>query len=168
MLAKLSLNYIDIILLIVWILAVIEGLSKGLIKQVFGILALILACYFSFHFSGFAADRIVEWFGWNGDGLKIVAFVATFVIVVIVVALLGRLLDRLLKIVLLGWLNRLTGAIFGWIKWNILLVILSYVLTLINDYAPFLPTEAFEASRLYPVVEKFSSILMPYLPFLGS
>ena len=69
MLAKFSINYIDIILLVVWIIAIAEGLVKGLVKQVFGILALILACYCSFRFTGFAAQRIVEWFGWNGDCL---------------------------------------------------------------------------------------------------
>jgi hypothetical protein len=60
----------------------------------------------------------------------------------------------------------LTGAIFGWIKWNILLVILVYVLSLVDAYIPFLPKEAFESSRLFQVIEKFSSILLPYLPFL--
>ncbi|HPV88165.1 MAG TPA: CvpA family protein [Bacteroidales bacterium] len=166
MLAKLSFNYVDIILLIIWIVAIIEGLTKGLIKQVFGILALILACYCSYHFTGFAMDRIVEWFGWNGQGLRIVAFVLTFVIVLIIVLILGHLLDKLMKIVLLGWLNRLTGAIFGWIKWNILVVIIMYVLNLIHAWVPFLPRGIFAASRLYKVIETFSSILLPYLPFL--
>ncbi len=166
MLEKFSFNYIDIILLLVWLIAITEGLMKGLIKQVVGILALIVAAYCSFHFSGFAADRIVDWFNWNGEGLRIVAFVVTFIVVLIVVLLLGHLLDKLLKIVLLGWLNRLTGAIFGWIKWNILLVILVYVLSLVDAYIPFLPKEAFESSRLFQVIEKFSSILLPYLPFL--
>ncbi|HOG25314.1 MAG TPA: CvpA family protein [Bacteroidales bacterium] len=166
MLEKFSFNYIDIILLVVWIIAIAEGIIKGLIKQVFGILALILAAYCSFHFSGFAADRIVGWFNWNGEGLRIVAFVVTFIAVLIVVLIAGHLLDKLMKIVLLGWLNSLTGAIFGWIKWNVLLVILVYVLNLINAYIPFLPKEAFESSRLFQVIEKFSSILLPYLPFL--
>ena len=166
MLAKFSINYIDIILLVVWIIAIAEGLVKGLVKQVFGILALILACYCSFRFTGFAAQRIVEWFGWNGEGLRIVAFVVTFIVVLIIVLLLGHLLDKLLKIVLLGWLNRLLGAIFGWIKCNILVVIIIYVLNMADAYMSFLPKEAFGASRLYPVIEKFSSILLPYLPFL--
>ncbi len=166
MLAKLSFNYIDIILLVVWIIAIAEGLMKGLVKQVFGILALILACYCSFRFTGFAAGRIVEWFGWNGEGIRIVAFVVTFIVVLIIVLILGHLLDKLLKIVLLGWLNRLTGAIFGWIKWNILMVIIIYILNMADAYTSFLPKEAFDSSRLYPVIEKFSSILLPYLPFL--
>lgn len=164
--AKLSLNYVDIILLIIWIVAIIEGLTKGFIKQVFGILALILACYCSYHFTSFAADRIVEWFGWNGEGLRVVAFVLTFIVVLIIVLILGHLLDKLMKIVLLGWLNRLTGAIFGWIKWNILVVIIMYVLNLIDAYVRFLPKETFAGSRLYRVIETFSSILLPYLPFL--
>ena len=134
MLAKLSFNYIDIILLIVWIIAVLEGLYKGLIKQVFGILALILACYVSYHLQDLLPTAL-----WNGSmergRLRIVAFIATFILVLIGVTLLGHLLDKLLKIVLLGWLNRLTGAIFGWIKWNILVVILVYVLNLFDAMA---------------------------------
>jgi hypothetical protein len=32
----------------------------------------------------------------------------------------------------------------------------------------FLPKEKIEESLLYPVVEKFSTVLLPYLPFLES
>ncbi|HHV40208.1 MAG TPA: CvpA family protein, partial [Bacteroidales bacterium] len=56
MLAKLSFNYIDTIILIFWAVGVIEGLAKGLIKQVFGILGVVLACYVAYRFTDVAAD----------------------------------------------------------------------------------------------------------------
>lgn len=168
MLAKLSLNYIDTIILIIWAVAIIEGLMKGLIKQVFGILAVILACYISYKFTDLAAKYIVQWFGWNGDGLRIIAFIATFVAVLLIVRLTGHIFNKLLHFVLLGWLNRLLGGVFGWIKWNILLAVIMHVLYLVEAYIPFLPNNALEASRLYPVILKFGSLLLPYLPFLQS
>lgn len=161
-------NYIDIILLVIWAVAIIEGLSKGLIKQIFGILALILACYCSFKFSGFAAVKITEWFNWSGEGLQVVAFIVTFIVVLLVVSLAGRLIDEVAKAAFLGWINRLLGAVFGWIKWNLILVILLYILGLIDGILSFLPKEKIEESLLYPVVEKFSTVLLPYLPFLES
>ncbi|NLA15125.1 MAG: CvpA family protein [Bacteroidales bacterium] len=168
MLAKLSLNYIDIIILIVWSIAVLEGLMKGLIKQVFGILAVILASYAAYHFTDLAANYIVQWFGWNGEGLRIVAFIATFVSVLVIVLIAGHIIDKLMKIVFLGWLNRLAGIFFGWIKWNVLLAVVMHILHLVESYTPFLPDGALHASRLYPVILKFGSLLLPYLPFLQS
>ena len=166
MLAKLSFNYIDAIILLFWTVGVIEGLAKGLIKQVFGILGVVLACYVAYRFTDVAADYIVQWFGWNGDGLRIVAFLATFIAVVVVVRLVGHILEKLIKIILLGWLNRLAGILFGWIKWNIILAVLMHVLHLIESYTPFLPDRALEASVFYPLILKFGEALLPYLPFL--
>ncbi len=167
MLSSFSVNYVDIILLAVWLIAVIEGVVKGLIKQIFGILALILACYCSYRFSGFSAEKLFQWFGWEGDGVKIAAFAITFVVVLLGVSLLGHLLDRIARLALLGWINKLFGAVFGWVKWNLLLVIFVYILGLIDQLIPFLPKEEMDNSILFPVIEKIASALTPYLPFLG-
>lgn len=167
MLSTLAVNYIDIILLIVWLIAIIEGIVKGLIKQIFGILALILACYCSYRFSGFAAEKLSLWFDWQGNGVTIVAFVVTFLVVLLGVSLLGHLLDRIARLALLGWLNKILGAIFGLVKWSLLLVILVYLLGLVDKMIPFLPKEEMESSVLFPIIEKIASALTPYLPFLA-
>ena len=150
MLAKISFNYIDAIILIIWGLAIVGGLTKGLIKQAFGILAVVLACYVAYHFTDLAANYIIRWFGWSGDGLRIVSFLATFISVIIIVRLAGHILEKLIKIVLLGWLNRLAGVVFAWVKWNILLAVFMYILHLAESYISFLPMCDLEASSFYP------------------
>lgn len=37
---KIPLNVFDIVVLIIWILAIIQGIRKGIIRQAFGLLAL--------------------------------------------------------------------------------------------------------------------------------
>ena len=98
--------------------------------------------------------------------MRIVSFLATFISVIIIVRLAGHILEKLIKIVLLGWLNRLAGVVFAWVKWNILLAVVMYILHLIESYISFLPMCDLEASSFYPIVLKFGEWLVPYLPFL--
>lgn len=162
-----SLNYVDAIILVVWALSIGVGIFKGFIKQLFGILALVLACYCSYKFSGIVTGKLSEWFDWQGDGVRIVAFVATFCVVLLLVSLLGRLLDKIARVALLGWVNRLLGGVFGWIEGNLVLVILLYLLKLLDGIFPFLPEKEISTSVLYPYVEKFASLIVPYLPTIG-
>lgn len=161
-------NYIDIVILVIWVIAIINGIWEGLIKQVFGIIALILACYCSWKFSGFAADKLAQWFQWDGQGATITSYIITFVVVLFGVALIGRILDKGAKITMLGWLNRGLGAIFGWFKWNLLLIALMYVLTLFDNAFHFLPEAQIAASKCWPIIEKIASLLTPYLPTWGA
>ncbi len=104
-------NWLDIIILILLIVPTFVGLKAGLIKALLtiigGVVGLILAGQLYESFAG------VLGFISNEGAAKVAAFAIIFVGVMIIAAVLAAVLKTLVSMVLLGWVNKLGGAIFG-------------------------------------------------------
>jgi membrane protein required for colicin V production len=106
-------NWLDIVILILLIIPTFVGLKAGLIKALLtivgGVVGLILAGQF---YEGFAG---VLGFISNEGAAKVVAFAIIFVGIMIIAAILAAVLKKLVSMVMLGWVNKLGGAIFGFL-----------------------------------------------------
>jgi len=156
-------NYIDIIILVILIIAAILGLKKGFVRQLFGLVALFLGVFCAFHFSSFAAGYIVKWFHPGEDLTKILAFIVTFVAILLLIVFLGRLVEGLLRITALGLFNRILGLVFSVAKNALILSILIYLLEALDALWSFLPREICEASLLYGPLSDWAAKIFPYL-----
>ncbi len=107
-----------------------KGFTKGLIIELASLAALVLGIYAALYFSDITADFLVTYLKVGKKYLSLIAFVLTFILVVIgVVTLGGRILEKFIDILLLGFLNKLAGAVFGVLKG---MLILSLLLMLMN------------------------------------
>ncbi len=128
-----SINILDIIILIPLLLWARQGYNKGFIISAASLLALILGLYFAFFFSDFTAAKLTEYFTINSEYVTIISFVVTFVVVVVAVVFVGHVLQKFIDVLMLGFLNKAAGAIFGVLKGALYLSILIYV---INYFDP--------------------------------
>ncbi|MBP8960541.1 MAG: CvpA family protein, partial [Bacteroidales bacterium] len=71
-------NYIDIIILIIMVIAVIYGFINGFIREVASLAALILGIWAAIKFSDWTALKLYEWFDMTGRYVGIIAFIITF------------------------------------------------------------------------------------------
>ena len=62
--------------------------------------------------------------------LKIFSFAFTFIIIIISISLLARFLTKIIKILLLGWINKVFGGLFGSLKY---LVLISFVVVFFDN-----------------------------------
>jgi len=104
-------SWLDIVILVILAIAAFSGLKVGVIKVLFTIVGIIvgviLAGRFSDDFAGvltFISDP-----GWA----KIAAFAIILVAVLVISGILAAVLSKLISLVLLGWVNRLVGAVLG-------------------------------------------------------
>jgi membrane protein required for colicin V production len=104
-------NWLDIILIIILIGSLIGGLISGLIKMAFSLAGLILGVVLAGRFYINLAEYLT--FVPTEKGPPIVAFIIILLAVMIVAALLGVLFTKLVQTAMLGWLNRLGGAVLG-------------------------------------------------------
>jgi len=111
-----TINLLDILILIPLLLWAYQGYKKGFIISLASLAALILGLYFAFFFSDFTAGKLTEYFTISNEYLAIIAFIVTFVVVVIAVILVGNILQKFIDILLLGFLNKTAGAVFGILK----------------------------------------------------
>jgi membrane protein required for colicin V production len=150
-------NYIDIILLIPMAWFAYKGFGKGLIIELFSLIALIAGIYAAVYFSDYAAKFLIGNFTLNEDYVPIISFVITFIGVVVIVYFAGKLLEKLVDMVALGILNKLTGAAFGILK---AAVFMSIVIMLINSIDnKWIPKEKKKESVLYSPVSAIAPLL---------
>ncbi len=160
-------NFLDIVLGILLIIAAINGFVKGFVEELAGLVALLLGIWAAIHFSDIIAEQLTAWFGWSFDQLPIVAFIITFIVVVILVNIIGSVINKLVKAASLGFLNRLAGLGFGVIKGALILSIILVVFEKIDKNVHILPESVREESRLYDPVLKLAPGVFPFLDFWG-
>jgi membrane protein required for colicin V production len=104
-------NWLDIIIAIVLVIGIVIGLKAGLIKMVISFAGLILAIFLAGRFYVALADKLT--FISSVQVARIVAYIIIFIVVMLVAALVAWILTKLASTILLGWLNRLVGAVIG-------------------------------------------------------
>ena len=103
---------IDIIYIVLLILAVIHGFSRGLILGVFSLVAIIIGLAAAMKLSAVVADKLGRNINISKEWLPLIAFALVFLIVVLLIRLGAKAIEKSVQLVMLGWVNRLGGIIF--------------------------------------------------------
>lgn len=152
---------IDIVLGALLLFGLVRGLTKGLFVEVASLVALIAGVYGAIHFSQFAADLLESRVDWSEKYINIAAFAITFVIIVFAISLAGKALTKLADFAALGILNKLLGAIFGFLKIGLILSVILMVFSNLNKTIPFVDDEDIEESILYEHVRSLAPMIFP-------
>ena len=156
-------NYIDIIIIVILIFAMVRGFINGLVKEVASLAALILGIWGAIRFSSFTAEKLYDYFDMTGKYVGIISFLITFGIIVIIIHFIGLLVDKLMDAVALGFINRLLGIAFGLFKSVLIMSVIFVVLNVIDARKPFLPKEKIEQSMLYNPISDIAPVIFPII-----
>jgi membrane protein required for colicin V production len=153
-------NILDIILSIILLLFAIGGYRQGLIIGLATLVGLFLGIWAAIHFSGYAAHFLRDVVHLHSNHIGMVSLVFTFVTVIILVFVLGKILESVIKIIALGFLNRMAGVLFGIAKGCLVISALIYFLVPMNTGGHILSMQQREKSKLYkPIAFIFPAIL---------
>jgi membrane protein required for colicin V production len=123
-------NWLDIVIIVVAVLFGIAGLRQGIIRTAFGIAGLIGGIVLA----GRYYDDLAALLSSGGATWADIAAYAIILIATLIVAgVVGSLVAKLVHLVLLGWLDRLVGFIFGLVIGGFLC---AAVLAIISKYYP--------------------------------
>lgn len=106
---------IDVVLLVIIGITAFRGFMKGLVMEVFGLVALGVGFSVAYAYSGvFSKGVAVMGLSENTDKAMgyVIAFVASYAAMIFI----GTFLSRMFKEVKLGWVNQGGGAAFGAVK----------------------------------------------------
>ncbi len=156
-------NYIDIILIVFLLLAAFNGFRRGLISEVASLAALILGVWGAIEFSDLTYEFLRENMGWEANHMNLISFVITFVAIVILVHLVASSLTKLVEVAMLGWVNRITGLVFGVVKTAFILSILLLIFNKIDENVHILSEETKQNSQLYEPIRKFAPSVFPFI-----
>ncbi len=104
-------NWLDIIIIVALIIPAFFGAKQGLIKAALSLAGLIVGVVLASNYYQ-QLGRVLDFID-NENIASIVAFILILVVVMVIANVLAVLLKATAKAVLLGWVDRLGGAIFG-------------------------------------------------------
>ena len=145
-------NWLDIVLIVVLVIPALVGLRRGLIKAALSLAGLIVGVVLAGNFYGSVSGL----FGFidNQDVANILAFVLILVVVIVVATVLAHMLKFAVSVVMLGWVDHVGGAVFGFLLGAIFLGAL--LATAVQFFGSELVTESFLAGVL---LDKFPLVL---------
>ena len=158
-------NIFDVVVIVALAWSAISGFSKGFIVQVFSLAALVLGVYLAYKLSHFVAGFIASSLSTDPMFTDIIAFTITFVGVWVLIYMLGKIVHQIVQAVMLGLVNRILGAAFGFLKMTLILSILLIVFENLNAGMNIVPKETLEKSITYEPLKKVGNFIFPYLTF---
>ncbi|MFV0376119.1 MAG: CvpA family protein [Mangrovibacterium sp.] len=158
-------NYIDIVLGIILLIAAVRGFLKGFIVELASLVALVLGLWGAIHFSHYIGNFLSDTFNWNSKHAGLLAFVITFLLILVLIYILGKSLTQVAEAVQLGFLNKLAGMLFGILKTAVILSMLLVFFDNVDKNSQFLSPEIKEKSQVYEPIKNLVPTLLPFLDF---
>jgi membrane protein required for colicin V production len=156
-------NYIDLVLGIILIVAIIRGFRNGLIIELASLASLILGIWGAVKFSDWFASFLEKTTGLKSDYTSLIAFIVIFIGIVILIHVLGKVLDTVVNAVALGFINRLAGIVFSLLKTAVILCVLILIIDHVDENVHLLPSQQKAESKLYKPMKKVVPTLLPFI-----
>lgn len=151
-------NGFDVLVLVIILFCMIMGYFKGLIREVSGIIGVVVGFYGANTYYQILTphlETLVETPGVR----SLICFLVLFCGILILIGLLAALIRKLLRLVFLGWVDRFFGLVFGTAKGGLIVsVLFIMMMTFIPDNAQFL-----SGSKTVPYVSRVANAMTLFL-----
>jgi membrane protein required for colicin V production len=103
-------SWVDIVIIVGALIGAIAGYKQGLVLSIFSFLGLIVGVAIA----GAASDSLADKLSSSGAlWAYVVSFAIILIIVMVLFNILGHVVKGFIKLIMLGWLDSLGGAILG-------------------------------------------------------
>ncbi len=152
-------NYIDIFVCIVLVVAVVGGWKNGAIVEILSVVGIILGIWCATSYAGL----IGEWLNLPEGWAVVVGFVAVLITVMLAVAIISRLFKKLFSAVGLGSFDTLLGVILSVCKYMIILSLAFGAFDALNNQITMVNKATLNESKLYNPIKDINSKIYPAL-----
>lgn len=142
-------TWIDLLILIILAGGLVEGILRGFIKEVVGVVSVAAGIYVTRLFGDDGAAWVSETWDLNPMIAEAVAYALIFAVISFAVSLLSRLLGEVVRAAHLSKVNRMLGALVGLLKGAVVMLIIVFALGRIDEAKPFLSDETRSRSHLF-------------------
>ena len=151
-------NLLDLAIFVFLGFFLYRGRKKGLIRETFGLLAVVGALVLAVVYMGSGVVLLQDLADVPVTLALTLSFLLIFLVVFIVVQIVGAVISKLIRLTLLGWLDRLGGLFFGFVKGVLFASLILLGLTLLSwprnidayiDRSTLGPSVQMAAPRMY-------------------
>ncbi|WP_104721427.1 CvpA family protein [Helicobacter mesocricetorum] len=154
-------SYFDLIIGALIILLAIRGIINGFIREISGLLGIVVGVYVGSMYS----KEVGQWISSNiytfenPSAISLIGFLILLVAIWVGALVLGEILQKLIKNTPLGIFNRILGFCFGGLKIFVILAIIFYALSSIALVKVFIDKYTHN-SFLYPAMIGTGSVII--------
>jgi len=156
-------NIIDIIFLAIMIPMLIRGISKGFVSQVVLFITLLLGTYVAYLVTNMIGADIADALNVSPKVADVIVFAISFIAIWAILAVIGMAIKDLFRILLLEWLDKLLGGVFGLATITLVCGLAVIMFDSLNDVALLVDQEYLDDSLFYHPLEKTARIVFPYI-----
>src|SRR5450432_1833335 len=102
---------IDIMIVGFVIFGFVKGFSAGLVRTLSELLAWIIGLMIALKLTSMISVLVASKLNWNPSYLPILVFIGIIILAHLVISAIGKGVEKLIKVVQLGWLNRVLGGL---------------------------------------------------------
>lgn len=159
------LSTIDIIILIVFAIALVYGLIRGLISQLAslgGIILGIIACRLFADSVGPLVMRLMPGVFSSAGSAKVVGCILLFLLIYFTVGAIASLTHKLTNALKLGWLNHLLGGVAALFKWALVLSILLNLWRIVSPASPIFTQSTLMDGEMMPFLLRLAPWMLGF------
>lgn len=106
-------HIVSIVLSLILAIGMVVGYRRGFIRQILELLGLVAALLLALFFASMAAAYMADKTGIPYTPALMIGFAAIFLMSLLMFRLFAIAMQRIIRWTLLGWIDRLTGALLG-------------------------------------------------------
>lgn len=153
-------NALDIGILVMLALFAAKGAVRGLVKEVCSLLGLVAAAVVAFRFYLPIAGKLAAVTPLPQQICVVIVLILLFSLTMVLFSVVGIVLSRFIKLVFLGGLNRVIGALFSLLQGTLVLALVLYGLS--NARLPDVARPLFKQSQLRPPFVQLGGALVKH------
>jgi len=151
-------NAFDIAVIVIISFCLIRGLFRGLIGEVSGIIGVVAGFYGAYTYYPLITPYAEKWI--ENPGIRnLTAFFLLFCAILVIVSLISILIRKVLKLVFLGWVDRIFGLVFGAAKGVLVVSVLFIMITTFLPKSSTILTD----SKFSPYVAEVSKVMTVFV-----
>ena len=153
-------SYLDVFLSLIIAWGAYNGFSKGLVNELASVLGVISGIFLAKNFYPHLDIKLKSIFESEAGFISILSAMIIFLFSILIFKVIAKLLTKFLKLIALGLLNRIIGAFFGIIKSVLLLCIVIYIFSKINNITSVINDATLNQSFVYSNIEEINEIII--------
>ena len=154
-------SFLDIVLGGLLCYSIYKGLRSGLFIELASLVSLVLGIFIAIKFSSFIGEIISGYLHSNSKTIQVFSFIITFILVLFGVSLFAKFLTGIANFVHLGWINKLGGGFFRFLKTVLLISVFLNLFEKINFNNSFAKKETLDKSLFYRPIQKTARFIYP-------
>ena len=156
-------NYLDIIIGLIFFYGLFKGFTRGLIIEAASLLSIIIGILGALTFTPIIESLLSYFLSDEKLPPSIILFTASLILIVLGVNIFARNLTKFIKLVSLGGINKVLGGIFGVSKYILLISILLVFVDQFSFMFEFFESNFLEESVMFESLKKIGYYIIQLL-----